>query len=116
MIMSVFITVVFAALSVSAVRRTHSLGHRGNSSNWAVLVAGSNGYYNYRHQADVAHAYQLLTKMGGFPAENVIVQMFNDVVNSSDNPLPGQLFNEPDGGDVYGDIVVDYSAENVTAE
>jgi len=23
----------------------------------AVLVAGSNGYYNYRHQADVAHAY-----------------------------------------------------------
>jgi len=116
MIMSVFIPVILATLSVSAVRHTHSLGHRGNSSNWAVLVAGSNGYYNYRHQADVAHAYQLLTKMGGFPAENVIVLMFNDVVNSSDNPLPGQLFNEPDGGDVYGDIVVDYSAENVTAE
>jgi glycosylphosphatidylinositol transamidase (GPIT) subunit GPI8 len=23
----------------------------------AVLVAGSNGYWNYRHQADIAHAY-----------------------------------------------------------
>ena len=24
------------------------------SNNWAVLVAGSNGYSNYRHQADVS--------------------------------------------------------------
>ncbi|VVA38348.1 PREDICTED: vacuolar-processing enzyme, partial [Prunus dulcis] len=29
---------------------------------WAVLVAGSSGYGNYRHQADVCHAYQLLKK------------------------------------------------------
>ena len=27
------------------------------SDHWAVLVAGSNTYSNYRHQADVAHAY-----------------------------------------------------------
>ena len=27
------------------------------SDHWAVLVAGSNTYGNYRHQADVAHAY-----------------------------------------------------------
>ncbi|GMH22761.1 hypothetical protein Nepgr_024604 [Nepenthes gracilis] len=31
---------------------------------WAVLVAGSSGYGNYRHQADVCHAYQIL-KRGG---------------------------------------------------
>lgn len=24
---------------------------------WAVIVAGSNGFWNYRHQADVCHAY-----------------------------------------------------------
>jgi hypothetical protein len=24
-----------------------------NGSNWAVLVAGSNGWFNYRHQVDV---------------------------------------------------------------
>lgn len=66
-----------------------------NSSNWAVLIAGSNGYFNYRHQADIAHARQILTKMGGFPEENVIVMMFNDVVESEQNPFPGQLFNEP---------------------
>ena len=26
---------------------------------WAVLVAGSRGWDNYRHQADVCHAYQV---------------------------------------------------------
>ena len=32
---------------------------------WAILVAGSNTYSNYRHQADVYHAYHTLIK-GGF--------------------------------------------------
>lgn len=27
------------------------------SNHWAVLVAGSKSYYNYRHQADTCHAY-----------------------------------------------------------
>ena len=35
---------------------------------WAVLVAGSNGFVNYRHQADVCHAYHLLLQQG-IPAE-----------------------------------------------
>ena len=34
--------------------------------NWAVLVAGSSRFWNYRHQADVCHAYQVLRK-NGFP-------------------------------------------------
>jgi len=83
--------------------------------NWAVLIAGSNGYYNYRHQADVAHAYQIL-KQGGFPNERIITLMYNDVINAADNPFPGQLFNEPGGEDVWGDMVVDYQGDNVTAE
>jgi legumain len=29
---------------------------------WALLVAGSNGYDNYRHQADICHAYQVLPR------------------------------------------------------
>ena len=27
------------------------------SDHWAVIVAGSSGYSNYRHQADTCHAY-----------------------------------------------------------
>merc|ERR1712198_638663 len=31
---------------------------------WVLLVAGSNGWYNYRHQADVCHAYQIVSAHG----------------------------------------------------
>jgi legumain len=38
-----------------------------NCANWAVLIAGSNTWYNYRHQADVFHAYQMLLGKGFDP-------------------------------------------------
>ena len=41
---------------------------------WVVLAAGSDGWYNYRHQADVCHAYQVLREHG-VPEENIIVFM-----------------------------------------
>jgi legumain len=85
------------------------------SDHWAVLVAGSNTYGNYRHQADVAHAYKIL-KSQGVPAENIIYMAYDDVANSSSNPLPGQLFNRTDGPNVYDASVVDYKGTDVTAE
>ncbi|KAK9014629.1 hypothetical protein V6N11_005782 [Hibiscus sabdariffa] len=67
---------------------------------WAVLVAGSRGFSNYRHQADVCHAYQLL-KNGGLKDENIIVFMYDDIAFHEDNPRPGTIINHPDGTDVY---------------
>lgn len=52
------------------------------ADNYAVLVAGSNGYGNYRHQSDVCHAYQTLLSKG-YAAENIIVFSYNDVAKSS---------------------------------
>jgi legumain len=51
--------------------------------NWAVLVAGSNGYYNYRHQSDVCHAYQILHKHG-IPDTNIVVMMYNDIADNAE--------------------------------
>ncbi|VDL62937.1 unnamed protein product [Nippostrongylus brasiliensis] len=45
---------------------------------YALLVAGSNGFSNYRHQADVAHAYHVLLQHG-VPAENIVTMMYDDV-------------------------------------
>jgi len=84
--------------------------------NWAVLVAGSNGYSNYRHQSDVSHAYQILTKIGNFTRENVIVMMYNDIAYNPANPYPGQIFNEPNGTNVYEGIEIAYNGSEVTAE
>jgi legumain len=82
-------------------------------SHGAVLVAGSSGYWNYRHQADVAHAYQILINNGLTP-DDIVTFMYDDIANNEQNPFPGQLFNHPDGKDVYAGIKIDYSGAEVT--
>lgn len=79
---------------------------------WAVLVAGSNTYMNYRHQADICHAYQILHK-GGFNDENMVVFMYDDIANDPQNPRPGVLINRPKGPDVYKGVPKDYTGEHV---
>ena len=67
-----------------------------DASSWVVIVAGSNGYQNYRHQADACHAYQTAIKNGIAP-ERIVLMMFDDVANNEGNPFPGKLFNTADG-------------------
>lgn len=69
---------------------------------WAMLVAGSSGWGNYRHQADVYHAYQLLSSSSDYDADHVIVLAVDDIAYHDHNPLQGQVFNHPDRhSDVY---------------
>lgn len=60
----------------------------------AILIAGSMGYANYRHQADLCHAYQLL-KSGGLPDDQIITFVYDDIAHDIKNPYPGQLYNKP---------------------
>ncbi|KAF8032858.1 hypothetical protein BT93_D1672 [Corymbia citriodora subsp. variegata] len=87
---------------------------QGNGTRWAVLVAGSSGYGNYRHQADVCHAYQILKK-GGLKEENIVVFMYDDIATHQLNPRPGVIINHPKGEDVYAGVPKDYTGKNVTA-
>ena len=86
-----------------------------SSENFAVLVAGSNTWSNYRHQSDVFHHYHLLIGRGIKP-ENIIVFAYDDIANNKRNPFPGQVFNSPKGKDVYEGVVIDYYGEDVTPE
>uniref|UniRef100_T1KP71 legumain n=1 Tax=Tetranychus urticae TaxID=32264 RepID=T1KP71_TETUR len=94
-----------------------SLGSRSTDGYniYAVLVAGSNEYYNYRHQADVCHAYQVL-RNHGVPAENIIVMMYDDIANNTENPYPGKIFNAPNGPDVYAGVSKDYIGDEVNPD
>lgn len=84
--------------------------------NWAVLVAGSKSFWNYRHQADIFHAYNILIEKG-FDPEKIIVMAYDDIANCSENPYKGHVYNVPGGPDVYiGSDKIDYRQENVTAE
>ncbi|KAG7383553.1 hypothetical protein PHYPSEUDO_003590 [Phytophthora pseudosyringae] len=96
-----------------------------NAEHWAVIVAGSNGYSNYRHQADACHAYHVVRRHG-IPAENVVLMMYDDVAWHELNPYPGQLFNKPTTKhasraevkpvDVYQGCQVDFRGAEVTPE
>uniref|UniRef100_A0A2I3G8S0 Legumain prodomain domain-containing protein n=1 Tax=Nomascus leucogenys TaxID=61853 RepID=A0A2I3G8S0_NOMLE len=65
---------------------------------WVVILAGSNGWYNYRHQAAACHAYQIIYR-NEIPDEQIIVMMYNDIAHSEDNPTPGIVINRPKGMD-----------------
>ncbi|PWA94210.1 peptidase C13, legumain [Artemisia annua] len=82
---------------------------------WAVLLAGSNGYWNYRHQADVCHAYQIL-KNGGIKDENIVVFMYDDIAYNRENPRQGVIINSPDGDDVYAGVPKDYTGKDVNVD
>ncbi|XP_045622223.1 legumain [Procambarus clarkii] len=82
---------------------------------WAVLVAGSSTWMNYRHQADVCHAYQILHQHG-VPDDHIIVMMYDDIANNKMNPIKGKIINRPDGPDVYKGVPKDYTGKDVTPE
>lgn len=75
-----------------------------NARIWCVLVARSDGYGNYRHQADVLHAYQLVRKIHQIPKEQVILMMYDDIANNYRNPFKGNVINYPNGENLYTGI------------
>ncbi|XP_021849603.2 vacuolar-processing enzyme gamma-isozyme [Spinacia oleracea] len=92
---------------------TSSKNYGDEGTNWAVLVAGSRGYGNYRHQSDICHAYQILKK-GGLKDENIVVFMYDDIAQSEENPRKGTIINNPKGADVYKGVPKDYTGESLT--
>ena len=83
--------------------------------NWAVIIASSCGYDNYRHQADAFHAYQILIEQGMDP-EKIIFMACDDIATAEENPFQGEIFNDPNGDNVYDSDALDYRGEQLTAE
>ncbi|XP_017573381.1 legumain-like [Pygocentrus nattereri] len=81
---------------------------------WVLLAAGSKGWTNYRHQANVCHAYQMV-HCNGIPDEQVVVMMYDDVAYHKENPYPGEIINEPNGPNVYPGVLKDYTGDDVSA-
>merc|ERR550534_3633426 len=107
---------LIVALLVVVVQCTFQF--KGKDMHWAVLISGSSGYYNYRHQADVCHAYHILIE-NGMPADHIIVFSYDDAANSEMNPFPGTLYNRADNTryeqvEYYKNCVIDYRSTDVT--
>ena len=94
----------------------HGARNAAGGKNWVVLIAGSSTYGNYRHQADVCHAYQIVSKKGKVPDSQIIVMMFDDIANSPENPVKGNVINKPGGDNVYPGVLKDYTGKDVNAK
>ena len=90
---------------------------------YAVLVQGSGGYANYRHQADVLNVYQTLRREG-FPDDHIILVIDKALAHDAQNPEPGVIRALPDGPDLLGGTTtgsgmaaaeVDYDNRTLTA-
>jgi len=74
---------------------------------WALLLSPSAGWNNYRHQADALAVYSLL-KQNGLPDSRIILIINDDLAESSQNPLPGDIHYVPGGSNLYTGVEVDY--------
>ena len=83
--------------------------------NYAVLVAASEGWKNYRHQADVLGFYHYL-KGKGYDDDHIILIMADDIANNEKNPLQGVVRREIAGDNLYKDLQIDYKSGDLTLE
>lgn len=81
---------------------------------WAVLVAGSSDWSDYRHQADVLMVYNMLKK-NGYPDDHIILVMEDNLLTHPDNIHPGEVRGY-NGENLYMDVEVDYKASQLEAE
>jgi len=82
---------------------------------WAVIVATSMGWENYRHQADALAIYDLL-RSNGVDDGRIILFLIDDIANSERNTIKGDMHNEVGGENLREYAIVDYTGPEVTIQ
>jgi len=81
--------------------------------NWALLVAASYGWNNYRFGADIFAIYQFLRK-NGYDDDHIILVTEDDLAQNPKNPFKGELHISSDGPNVYNQAAIDYHTSDLT--
>ncbi len=80
---------------------------------YAVVMATSTGWDNYRHQADALDIYRMLKK-AGYPDDHIVLITEDDIADNAENPHPGVVHVTPDGENLYQGVVNDYKISQLT--
>jgi legumain len=94
---------------VSCVLAEHDL-----SNNYAIIIAASSDYYNYRHQANGCHLYRTLRE-NGYDENHLVHINFDDAAGSQQNPHKDKLFSNPISGDVREGCKIHYEGVDIHA-
>lgn len=82
---------------------------------YAIIVAGSSGWENYRHQADTYAFYQLL-KANGLDDRHILLVAEDDIARNPANPEFGTVRITNDGKNLYNGISIDYHPSELSWE
>ena len=83
--------------------------------NKAILICGSEGWNNYRHQADLLHVYHTL-KRNNYSDDDIILIMRDDIAYNPKNPYKGVIRVSSDGENLYQNVVMDYRADTLSTQ
>ena len=87
------------------------LDYAAHADSWALLVQGSYGEFNYRHQADVLNMYRLL-KDNGWDDDHIVLAISDDL--GADSDFGGVVTAELGGRNLYADACIDYDTDTLT--
>lgn len=82
---------------------------------WAILIATSRGWDNYRHDADVLAMYHLL-KSQGFDDSHILLVVNDELAFNEHNKLRGVVKNTSEGNNLYDNIQIDYRTHDLTPD
>lgn len=80
---------------------------------YAVVMATSTGWDNYRHQADALDIYRMLKK-AGYDDDHIVLITEDDLAYNPENPHPGVVHVLPEGENLYNDVHNDYKISELT--
>ena len=82
---------------------------------WALLIAASGKWSNYRFQADVFAMYQIL-RQHGYDDDHIVLICEDDVANHANNPHPGELRVSDTGPNLYAHEAIDYRLSDLSPD
>lgn len=87
-------------------------------SQWAVLVCGSRGWFNYRHQSDALNMYHLLRKNGYSDDHIILIASPDEVAHDSRNNHFGEIRGvlDIDAPNLWDSCELDYCTDSLTAQ
>lgn len=115
-------TVIAWEWKATAIQEIPNIEFNGNyaplESQWAVLVCGSRGWFNYRHQSDVLNVYQLLRKNGFSDDHIILIASPEAVANDSRNLYKGEIRGVlgTDAPNLWEACELDYCTDSLDAK
>ena len=82
---------------------------------WALVIAASKGWANYRFQSDVFAMYQIL-RHHGYLDDHIVLICEDDVAIHANNPHPGELRVSDTGANNYDPSAIDYKLNMLTPD